>query len=179
MNKLKGLRAYLAGAMDYCPTSGRQWRQEITPWLKERGVLVFDPTDNPIEIGPETIENREYRKHLRETGQFDMISKEMRLIRSVDLRMVDIVDFVIVSLDREVYTAGTWEELYDANRSKKPLVVRIAQGKTECPDWLFGTIPHHMIFGTWAEVYNYLTHVDGGGDCDPRWRFFDLAKVAA
>ena len=48
----------------------------------------------------------------------------MKQIRPVDLRMVDICDFLIVNLDLEVHATGTYEELYWANRCIKPILVR-------------------------------------------------------
>ena len=100
----------------------------------------------------------------------------MKTIRSVDLRLVDISDFLIVNLDLDHYACGTWEELFLANRSKKPIVIHIEQGKQNTPDWLFGTIPHQMIFSTWLELQSYLQYIDGDSQIEHhnRWRFFDL-----
>ena len=42
--------------------------------------------------------------------------------------MVDICDFLVVNLDLDVHATGTYEELYWANRMKKPILVRIEQG---------------------------------------------------
>ena len=59
MNRLEGMRAYLAGAMDRVPDGGVGWRQEIHPTLKRFGIRVLDPCDKPInyasygEVGEE------------------------------------------------------------------------------------------------------------------------------
>ena len=80
-----------------------------------------------------------------------------------------------MNLDLDVHACGTYEELYWANRCKKPIIVRVAQGVEQTPDWLFGTLPFEMIFSTWDEVKTYLQHVAH----DPvierlgRWYFFD------
>lgn len=42
----------------------------------------------------------------------------MKVIRSVDLRLVDISDFMIVNLDLETHPCGTLEEIFWANRQK-------------------------------------------------------------
>ena len=99
----------------------------------------------------------------------------MKIIRSVDLRMVDIVDFLIVNIDIETYTCGTPEEYFWANRCKKPIICRIVQGKENTPDWLLGTIPHEMIFSTWSEVIDYFRHIafDDKINLLKRWMFFD------
>lgn len=178
MNRLKGSRAYLCGPMDLAKDGGVGWRREIGSWLHFRGVKVFDPCNKPIDLGVEDAENRHLRLQWKEAGDFDKLSADMRIIRSVDLRMVDIVDFLVVNLDLEVPSCGTWEELFLANGQKKPIVVRFAQGKNRAPDWLFGTIPHDMIFGTWAEVHQYLEHIDRAKDFDAkrRWYFFKHRK---
>ncbi len=51
MNRLDGMRTYLAGAMDRVPDGGVGWRNRITPMLKSLGVTVFDPCDKPIVVG--------------------------------------------------------------------------------------------------------------------------------
>lgn len=182
MNRLTGMRAYLAGAMEQEPDNGIQWRERIGHWLDEtHGVIVMDPTDKPIDMGREDIENKEHRKQLRDDHDWDQIALEMREIRVVDLRMVDISDFLVIHLDRNVPTCGTWEEIFWANRCKKPILVHYEQGKEFAPDWLFGTINHRMIFGDWHDLYDHIERVAIGKldpEIDKRWMFFhDLVHV--
>lgn len=173
-NRLTNQRCYLAGAMDRVPDRGATWREEITPFLNSLGVSVFNPLKKPTNIGAEDASVAEYKKKLKKAGQYEQLSKLMKTIRSVDLRMVDVSDFLIVNLDLNVHPCGTLEEIFWANRQKKPILIHMVQGKTEAPDWLFGTIPHDMIFNNWKEMQEYLytihtssmdTHLD-------RWCFF-------
>lgn len=175
MNRLRGTRAYLSGAMGLAIDHGVMWREEISGLLQLLGVTVLDPCDKPIDIGLERIEDIERRTILKNDKQFDQLAKEMKLIRCVDLRMVDISDFMIVNIDIDTYTVGTWEEVFLANRQKKPIIAHIEQRKINTPDWLFGTIPHQMIFSEWNEVIDYLKHVDAGRITEDykRWFFFD------
>jgi len=173
-NRIKGLRAYLCGAMDRVPDGGTGWRRSIGQYLMTRGVVVFDPANKPIDIGVEDIESRNNRKHWRENGYYDKISQAMKVIRNTDLRMVDISDFLVVNLDLDIHPCGTYEELFLANRQKKPIMLRVEQGKSQTPDWLFGTIPHETIFSTWEEVKDFLDLVDSGRLVDKRWMFFDI-----
>ena len=50
------------------------------------------------------------------------------------------------------------------------------QGKAHTPDWLFGTIPHQMIFSTRQEVQDYLIEVNIQPTINThnRWYFFNL-----
>jgi len=168
MSRLKGMRCYLAGAMSFDDNAVR-WRLEIGEFLKRLGVVVLDPTNKPIDIG---IENKE--RQIAVKGYYDEFSRLMKEIRCVDLRMVDIADFLIVNIDLRIYSVGTWEELFWANRCKKPIIVRCAQGKIDAPPWLFGTIPHQFIMDDWDEVKDYLDKVDKGflGESGDRWYFF-------
>jgi len=105
------------------------------------------------------MENRALRHKAKRAGDYEFVRNQMKQIRPVDLRMVDITDFLVVNIDLEVHACGTYEELYWANRMKKPCIVRIAQGVEHTPDWLFGTLPFEMIFSTWDQVKTYLRHI--------------------
>ena len=138
-------------------------------------VTVLDPSNKPIDIGIEDLENRELRRGWKKRGEYDEISQSMRIIRNTDLRMVDLSDFLIVNLDLDSHPCGTYEELFLANRQKKPIIVRIPQGKENTPDWLLGTIPHETIFSDWNQVKSYLHAInEGRSKVDSRWMFFSL-----
>jgi hypothetical protein len=160
--------------MDRAPDAGIGWRQHIKQDLNDLEIVWLDPTQKPIDIGLEDQESRARRALAKATGDYDTITKEMKIIRHVDLRMTDVADFVILHLDTDIYSFGTIEELVTANRMKKPIVVHIEQGKHSAPDWLFAMVPHQMIFSTWHEVYDYLRHIarDEKIELLDRWLFF-------
>ena len=174
--RLNNQRVYLAGAMDRVLDRGNGWRDDITPFLKNLGIIIFNPIKKPTAIGQEDEQTHRLKLKLKSEKKYNELSDLMKTIRSVDLRLVDISDFLIVNLDLDHYACGTWEELFLANRSKKPIVIHIEQGKQNTPDWLFGTIPHQMIFSTWLELQSYLQYIDGNSQIEHhnRWRFFDL-----
>lgn len=176
MNRLKNQRVYLAGAMDRVADRGAGWRTLITPFLQNLGVTVFNPLNKPSDLGSEDEETHRKKVLLKEEGDYEGLSEIMKTVRAIDLRLVDISDFLVVNLDLNTHPCGTLEEIFLANRSKKPVVVRMEQGKGNVPDWLFGTLPHSMFFSTWEEVQNYLRHINESPEieCKGRWRFFDL-----
>jgi len=161
--------------MDRVKDGGVQWRQDIKYAMPKLGVHWMDPCDKPIDIGIEDLENRQIRRAAKERGDFDLVRRDMKIIRHVDLRMVDISDFVIVNLDMEVHACGTWEEVALANRQKKPIIARVEQGKENAPDWLLAMHQHSTIFSTWLEVREYLWHIAHDKVIDDlgRWLFFD------
>lgn len=176
MNRLQNTRGYLGGGIEFIEDLGVEWRQRIIEETKDLEIIWLDPCNKPIDIGIEDLANHEVRKKLKKEGRFDEVAQEMKIVRCVDLRMVDISDFLVINLDVSVHTSGTYEELYLANRQKKPIIVRIRQGKECTPDWLLGTIPHRMIFSTWDDVVSYLNHVahDSSIYHHKRWYFFDF-----
>lgn len=177
MNRLTNQRVYLAGAMDRVVDRGSTWRENITPFLNKLGITVFNPMKKPCVEGKEDHVVHLYKIQLKKTAQYDELSKIMKTIRCVDLRLVDISDFLIVNLDIDVHPCGTYEEIFLANRSKKPVVIHMEQGKNNAPDWLFGTIPHEMIFSTWDQLKNYLMHIHTSNHIESynRWQFFSNA----
>jgi len=162
MNVLKDSSCYLAGPIDKASDYGKGWRNSITPFLKELGVKIFNPCDKPSHLLNESAESVQHRNRLKLCGKFDEVSKLVKEIRNIDLRMVDMCDFLIVHLDNNIRTCGTWEELFTANRNKKPILVHIEQGKVNVPDWLLGTIPHEFIFSRWQDLKNYLVEANIG-----------------
>jgi len=176
MNRLKNQRVYLAGAMDRVPDRGIGWRENITPFLEELDVVVFNPIKKPTSLGKEDEEVQLLKRDFKKNHRYDDLSNLMKTIRSVDLRLVDISDFLIVNLDLDTHPCGTLEEIFWANRQKKPIIIHMVQGKNNAPDWLFGTIPHQMIFSSWDEIKTYLLYINNSKNIESykRWYFFSV-----
>lgn len=176
MNRLLNQRVYLAGAMDRVSDRGKGWRNFITPFLRSLGIKVLNPLDKPISLAIEDDNTHQIKLELKKNEDYDELSSLMRTIRAVDLRMVDISDFLIVNLDLETHPCGTLEEIFWANRQKKPVIIHMVQGKKYTPDWLFGTVPHQMIFSTWDEVKTYLDYINSATSIlnHKRWYFFNI-----
>lgn len=174
MNRLKNQRVYLAGAMDRVADRGAGWRDLITPFLQEMGIVVFNPLNKPTDTGLEDQDSHIIKTKLKSQKRYDELSSMMKTIRSVDLRMVDISDFLVVNLNLDIHPCGTYEEIFTANRQKKPILIHVEQGKEHAPDWLFGTIPHQMIFSNWQELQSYLIHINSSENIEhhKRWYFF-------
>lgn len=176
MNRLSNQRVYLAGAMDRVIDRGNGWRDNITPFLESLDITVFNPIKKPTSTGKEDFETHQFKTKLKQEQNYTELSQVMKTIRSVDLRLVDISDFLIVNLDLDVHPCGTYEEIFWANRQKKPIIIHMVQGKQNAPDWLFGTIPHEMIFSSWQEIQDYLAQINSSFEVKThnRWCFFDI-----
>lgn len=176
MNRLKNQRVYLAGAIDRVPDRGATWRENITPFLEQMGIIVFNPIKKPTDVGLEDQNTHAMKIKLKEQARYDELSDIMKTIRAVDLRLVDISDFLVVNLNIEHHACGTYEEISLANRSKKPILIHVEQGKKNTPDWLFGTIPHQWFFSSWDDLKSYLIHINDNESIEHynRWRFFNI-----
>jgi len=167
MNRLAYTRAYLGGPMDLAPDAGVGWRRQIRNTHDDLKIVWLDPTAKPTSVGVEDDESRERRRQAKLHGRYDEVTKDIHQIRRCDLRMVDICD--------NIPACGTLEELFLANRQKKPILVHVEQGKCAASDWLFATIPHQLIFDNWEAVGDYIHHIahDPVIETLNRWMFFD------
>ncbi len=176
MNRLRGTRTYLVGAMDRVADAGAGWRDQISPSLEEMGVVVLNPCKKPIDVGVEDEDSTRWINFYKETGKFDKIREDYGVIRTVDLRCVDISDFIVASIDLDVHACGTYEEIAIANSQKKPVLVWCQQGKKNAPNWLFFMLPHEHIFSSLDDLLRYIKSVDSS-ESQPehykRWFFFN------
>jgi len=161
----------LVGGIQY--TNGRAWRDEITEKLSSIGIVCYNPFHKPFikDVDEnETIQERLIA--LMENGEYDSVTQKVKLIRSYDLALVDKCDFIIAYIDPKVTTVGSWEEIFWANRIKRPIFLIVEGGIKALPLWLFGTIPYKYVYSNLDEVVDILTKIDCGGkemDSD-RWR---------
>ena len=174
---LKGSRCYLAGAMDRVPDGGHGWRDNISEFLSELGVIPMNPCKKPILYGREDEKNRSYINRLKKAGRYDEVAEFVKEFRCIDLRMVDVSDFVILNVDTAIHMCGSYEELTLANRQKKPVLIHVEQGKEECPNWIFGMIPHEHIFSSWVSLQNYLIDVNDNDIRHKRWILFNYEDL--
>ena len=166
--------------MDRCADNGETWRQRIKSDLADLGIIWLDPTRKPTHLAVESAESRKRLAEAKAAGEFDFVCDQMKIIRSVDLRLTDVADFIVAHLDTEIYSCGTWEEIANANRQKKPVVIHVEQGKAATPNWLLGTVPHEMIFSTWEDLYCYLQSIARAPvfNRHKRWHFFTFQEQA-
>jgi hypothetical protein len=160
--------------MDFSPDYGVGWREKIMADLSSYGITWLNPCNKPTVHAPEGPDTYAKLRDAKERGDYDYVHDIMQPIRCIDLRLVDVADFLIVHIDLRVPMLGTVEEITTANRSKKPILVHVEQGKASISNWLFAMLPHSMIFSTWDELYRYLEDVNAGIRTDKRWIFFNL-----
>lgn len=152
---------------------GRSWREEMTNFLNEKNITVFDPYKKPFINSPVEDENiwAELKGYM-DWGNFSKVSAHMKEVRAFDLSMVDKSDFIVCYLNPATPTFGTMEELAWAVRMKRPVFMVIEGGKNNAPFWVMGMLPHKYIYNDWGEVKDVIDKIDKGDivlDSD-RWR---------
>lgn len=181
MGRLAGSICYNIGAMDRVSDGGVGWRNEITPYLRRRGVFVINPTDKPTSEYIDEFEGRAKINQLKKENKFDEIREGFGdQVRGVDLSYVDKASFLVCSLDLNAFPCGTWEEIFWANRCKKPILIKMEGGRQNVPNWLILTLPSNYFFNTWEDLFKYLDYVDNPNNVLPkkeRWKFIDWTKL--
>jgi len=174
VNHLYRTRTYLVGHMqNVSAEEGCSWRDKITPSLEEMGIIVYNPYHKPfikdVQEGPVAL-----KRNLidRENGNFDALCANMKEIRAYDLNLVDRSDFIVAHIDPYLASWGSAEELFTANRMKKPIFLSVKGGRKLCPLWIFGVIPAKYIYDSPEDIVVTLRAIDDGSketDSD-RWR---------
>lgn len=175
--RLNNHRVYLAGPIDHASDDGVGWREELTPYLEKMGLTILDPTNKPTsqcrynEIGDE----KEHIKKLVNLKRWDELREMAKEIVLVDLRMVEVADFLIAYVDKDIHICGTYDEIFESLRRRKPTLIVHKGGKAEMSMWLRGKMNHNFVFENFCELYDYLEALhDGTVEPDyTRWVFFD------
>lgn len=169
MHNLDNLRCYLAGPIEHLGVGFKSHfnHEKLKKFMQYKGVLIIDPRKLIMNEESE-IKNRD---HLLDTGDWEGMAKEMKVIVRKDLRSVDLSDFIIAYLPYKVQTCGTYHEIINASLQKKPTLLVCPEGIKFIPKWLFGFIPTRYLFGSLDGLLKYLTTIDITNTTDNRWQF--------
>jgi nucleoside 2-deoxyribosyltransferase len=167
-------KCYLAGNIENSDAPN-YWRDLVKSELAETGIIFFDPLKKPfLDSVNEDKEHIARLVKLRQESRFDELSKIMRKIRVEDLSLVDRSDFLIALISAKTASWGTAEEVFWANRMKKPIFLVVAEGQRACPFWIFGTLPSDQIYENIENVITAIKKLDSGEkkiDLS-RWKIF-------
>lgn len=159
-NILNKTTCTVIGPMQYA--DGRSIRSYLTEELGKHGITVYDHYHKPFVQSVDEDENiRAQFKVWLENEQYDKLA-DQKNIRTFDLKLIDISDFIIVMFDPTVLTVGTWEEFFWANRLKKPIFFVNTKGKKTTPYWIFWTIPHKYIYSSVEEMLQVIDEINSG-----------------
>jgi hypothetical protein len=135
---LKGTRIYLSGPMDFLLAREQDkqagWRSRIRQFLKPFEAHVYDPWSKPVIVGQDNYgQNYEYSSKIRSQWTFenseDGQQKRAELCHlfyptvHINMRTVDICDFLIAYCPTNVYSVGTVNEIIRARSQNKPVLL--------------------------------------------------------
>ena len=140
--------------MDYDRESGKEWRLHISAWLRYRNIIPFDPYNKPVsdEEGLENDDAYDEIKTAKSNKDWHKVRELVKPIVSIDLRLVDHADFLIVNYDVEKRPCGTIDEIVTACNQNKPVLLYCPQGIGEIHNWMFGRIPIEFMFDNWENT---------------------------
>ena len=136
-NLLNGARAYLSGPMDFVASRAHEkeygWRNRMRQFLTHYGVTVFNPWHKPLVRGLSGYGEEDQRSsELKRLWTFKpghegaqaraRVSADYSETVHIDLRMVDISDFVIAYCPTTIYSVGTPHEIIVATQQHKPVL---------------------------------------------------------
>lgn len=171
MGILNKTKCYLIGHMEF--QNGRGWRQDLKETLAHTNITFFDPYNKPfINDVEENEKARAILKPQMAAREFEIVADRMKKVRATDLRLCDVSDFIVGSINPSIASWGTAEEIYWSNRMKKPIFLHVEGGKEKTPLWLMGTLPHRYFYDTMEDMIEMINKIDRGEkeiDSD-RWR---------
>ncbi|MFW6173640.1 MAG: hypothetical protein ACOC5T_07840 [Elusimicrobiota bacterium] len=172
-NKLYKAITYVSGAIDDAADDGVPWRRQFITLLRQRGlgfIKVLDPTNKLPGLLNEIGETQTNLKDMKQRGDWDKLSKYAHDIIRIDLREVDLCDFLVARIDNSIHACGTYHEIILASQQKKPVLLISKQGKAGIPSWLFGILEHEYFFDSVEECVDYLVGVNNGSiEIDNKW----------
>lgn len=169
---LKGLRCYNGYPIEFMINSNIRVpynKNKLHEYLRSKGVQVIDPKKIKFE-GISEIQNRE---ELFKNHEWEEIRRQMKIIVRKDLRCVDISDFTIFYMPRDIRTTGLVHEMIESDRQKKPTLILCPEGRQYVPAWLFGIIPWEWMFESLDSLIENLDDIDNNGlhRHGGRWQF--------
>ena len=134
-NILEGTRVYLSGPMDFVGSRVIEkflgWRSILTPILKALNITVLDPWNKPTikghkNYGQEGVvySKEEYEKDFWENDETRArFETDFWETVHIDLRMVDLADFILTFVPTNIYSVGTVHEIVTARLQIKPVLM--------------------------------------------------------
>tara|TARA_Y100000310_G_C20668395_1_gene808903 strand:- start:1501 stop:2127 length:627 start_codon:yes stop_codon:yes gene_type:complete len=170
---LTGALCYLVGPIDYAPDQGTGWREELIHQCNDvwkMGIKFLNPTDKVEGLKQEVDEEQDKVNMFKKNQQWDELSMFMKPIIRGDHRCIDLSDFIVVYIDKDIHACGSYFEFQSALHEKKPYFVLVKGGKAQAPSWLFGILDHNYMFGSLKELVESLCkHHVGDIPLSDRW----------
>lgn len=180
------IMVYLCGPMDYTTDGGAEWRDNLEPVLeKELGIQprnILNPCKKPVSSsGHKLSDEQTIMNTYRAMEDWEGLTRMVKKIMNIDLRLVDKADIIIVNLSYSERTTGTIHEIVQARQQHKPVYIVDHKGKGHVSGWLMALVGHERIYESMAEVIEDIKRVKEYGPQSERdakdFVIFDFDKV--
>ena len=149
------MKVYLSGGIEYASNYGKDWRTEISSWIKDQlGHSIFNPTKESIEFFHEKFPafQRDNLKNLPIPEIREIIGS---LINFEISTVMNEMDYIICFWDESCYKgAGTQGELTVARYNNIPVYIVTNLDKNIIPSWIIGCSTE--IFSNFETLKTYL-----------------------
>jgi hypothetical protein len=171
--KLAKSIVYLSGPIDNAKDFGKGWRENFIDNTKHLNMSIINPCNKPASCVHEVTGDVRTVSKIRESENWKEMQDFVKQFRREDLRFTDVSDFLVAYIDADIPSWGTPDEIYTAERQKKPILAIVNGGIKRLPTWLFGVFRIDEIFSTVEECINHLNKIDSGEiKMDRRWVLF-------
>jgi len=171
--KLSEAIVYLSGSIDNASDLGKGWRNDFIRQTEHLNMQVINPCNKPASSVHEVNGDVRAVNTIRQAGRWGELQDFVKKFRREDLRFTDAADFLVVYIDPAIPSWGTPDEIYTAERQKKPIFAIVKGGIAKLPTWLFGVFRLNEVFSTLEECIEHLNQIDRGEiEMDRRWVLF-------
>lgn len=173
---LNRIKIYLAGNLENIHLTKLNyinWRDKFEMLVKPMGIICLSPLKKTFKnFKNDSLQDNIDLKAKLADGKYEEVSKEMKMIRQKDLRLVDIADVLITYLDPSVPSWGTPNEIYLAETLRKPSYLILDGGFKNCPLWLTAVYSRDRIMDDIESMVKKLERLnEGSEELDNRyWR---------
>jgi len=143
---------YLAGAIEYAPDKGQQWRAELTPFLVEHGYNVIDPsiTEATLRSDYRDLKVTDIDTY-RQITQDEIIWPDLKRIDSCK----DTDGFLIVHWDEYVRIGGgTHGEITYSFAKGIPIYLVESLPREQISGWILGCTT--KVFNNFEELKSFI-----------------------
>ncbi len=154
----------MIGQLEYgCFNNARQWREDFSEKVQDMGIITFSPLDH-VFLNYE-VEDKNFQDQIKaalQNGDYDFAHEQMKKIRSRDLYLCDISDFLVGVLNPKLPTFGTIDEIITSKRANKPVFLVVEGGYKNLPLWLCSYFKKEWVYNSLEEVIAVLRKIDSG-----------------